>query len=182
MAFVGTIQNFLFSRIINIYTWTSVRFEFPRWFSGKESTCNSGDSGSISGPERSPGGGNSNPLQYSCLENSMAREAWQAAELGVTRSQTQLTTKSTPSEWDSHRRIWGLALPGRLSPEKRELFLWGIPTSKGVLTLLGLSCPGPGGKCGISQLQAWSLVNKFVFQRPWGTHSSSNQIQGEILL
>ena len=52
----------------------------PRWHSGKESACNAGDtrdSGSISGLERSSGVGNDNPLQYSCLENSMDRGAWQ---------------------------------------------------------------------------------------------------------
>ena len=47
----------------------------PRWFSGKESACNAGDSGSIPRLGRSPGGGNGNPLQYSCLENTMDRLA-----------------------------------------------------------------------------------------------------------
>ena len=42
---------------------------------GKESTCSAGDPGSISGLGRSPGEGNSNPLQYSCLENPMDRGA-----------------------------------------------------------------------------------------------------------
>ena len=42
-----------------------------RWHSGEESTCNAGDPGSIPGLERSPGVRNGNPLQYSCLENSM---------------------------------------------------------------------------------------------------------------
>ena len=45
---------------------------------GKESAFNAGDLGSILGLERSPGEGNGNPLQYSCLENSMDRGAWQA--------------------------------------------------------------------------------------------------------
>ena len=44
---------------------------------GKESACNAGDPGSISGLGRSPGEGNSSPLQYSCLENPMDRGAWQ---------------------------------------------------------------------------------------------------------
>ena len=43
----------------------------PRWLSGKESACQAGDMGSISGLERCPGEGNGNPLQYSCLENPM---------------------------------------------------------------------------------------------------------------
>ena len=42
---------------------------FPGGSGGKESTCNAGDLGSISGLQRSPGGGHGNPLQYSCLEN-----------------------------------------------------------------------------------------------------------------
>ena len=48
----------------------------PRWFSGKESACNAGDSGSIPRLVRSPGGGNGNTLQYSRLENPMERVAW----------------------------------------------------------------------------------------------------------
>ena len=43
---------------------------------GKASACNAGDLGSIPGSGRSPGEGNGNPLQYSCLENPMDREAW----------------------------------------------------------------------------------------------------------
>ena len=43
---------------------------------GKESSHNAGDPGSIPGSESSPGEGNGHPLQYSCLENSMEREAW----------------------------------------------------------------------------------------------------------
>ena len=45
------------------------------------------DAGSIPGSGRSPGEGNGNPLQYSCLENSMDRGAWQAAVRGVAKSQ-----------------------------------------------------------------------------------------------
>ena len=54
----------------------------------KESACHMGDLGSVSGLGRSPGEGNSNPLQYSCLENSMNRGAWQATVHGVVRSRT----------------------------------------------------------------------------------------------
>ena len=52
---------------------------FPRWLSGKQPACSAGDAedaGLIPGSERSPGGGNGNPLQYSCLENPMDRGAW----------------------------------------------------------------------------------------------------------
>ena len=48
------------------------------------------DMGLIPGSGRSPGGGNDNPLQYSCLENPMDRGVWQATVHRVTKSQTQL--------------------------------------------------------------------------------------------
>ena len=47
--------------------------------------------GSIPGSGRSPGGGNGNPLQFSCLENPIDRGAWWAAIQGVTKSQTRLS-------------------------------------------------------------------------------------------
>ena len=47
-----------------------------------------GDTDSISGSGRSPGGGNGNPLQYSCLENPVDRGVWQATVLRVAKSQT----------------------------------------------------------------------------------------------
>ena len=50
------------------------------------SACNAGDLGSIPGLGRSPGEGNDNPLQYSCLENPMDKGAWQAAVHGVAKS------------------------------------------------------------------------------------------------
>ena len=57
----------------------------------KASACNAGDLGLISGSGRSPGEGNGNPLQYSCLENPMDRGAWWATVHGVAKSQTQLS-------------------------------------------------------------------------------------------
>ena len=50
-------------------------FGFPWWLSGKESTCNAEDPGSILGLGRSPGGGYGNPLQYSCLENPQGQRS-----------------------------------------------------------------------------------------------------------
>ena len=51
---------------------------FPGGSDGKESACIVGDPGSIPESGRSPGEGNGNPLQYSCLENSMNRRVWRA--------------------------------------------------------------------------------------------------------
>ena len=62
---------------------------------GKESACNAGDLGSIPGSGRSPGEGNDNPLQYSCLENLMDRGAWQAIVYGVARVRHDLVTKES---------------------------------------------------------------------------------------
>ena len=53
------------------------------------------DTGQIPGSGRSPGGRHGNPLQYSCLENSMDRGAWGATVHGVTKSRTQLNRLST---------------------------------------------------------------------------------------
>ena len=50
----------------------------PRWLNGKESTCIAGDMGLIPELGRSPGKGNGNPLQYSCLGNPLGRGAWWA--------------------------------------------------------------------------------------------------------
>ena len=60
----------------------------PWWLSGKKPARNAGHLGSIPGLGRSSGGGHGNPLQYSCLENSMDRGALQATVHGVTQSQT----------------------------------------------------------------------------------------------
>ena len=62
---------------------------FPGGASGKEPTCDAGDIMrycSIPESGRSPGEGNGNPLQYSCLENPMDREAWWATVHTVTES------------------------------------------------------------------------------------------------
>ena len=58
----------------------------------KESSCNSGDLGLIPGSERSPGEGNGNPIQDSCLENSMHRGAQQVTVQGITRVGHDLVT------------------------------------------------------------------------------------------
>ena len=62
----------------------------------KESACNIGDPGLITGSERSSGEGNGNSLQYSCLENPMDRGDWQGTVHGVIKSQTQLSDWTEP--------------------------------------------------------------------------------------
>ena len=59
---------------------------------GKESACSVGGQGLIPGSGRSPGKGNGNPLQYSCLENPLDGGAWQATVHGVAKSRTWLNS------------------------------------------------------------------------------------------
>ena len=66
---------------------------FPGGSDGKASACNAGDLCSIPGLGRSPGEGNGNPLQHSCLENPMDRGAWQATVHGVAIVGNNLATK-----------------------------------------------------------------------------------------
>jgi len=61
---------------------------FPTGLDGKESACSAEDLGSIPGLGGSPGKGNGNPLQYSCLENPMDRGAWRTTVHEFTKSQT----------------------------------------------------------------------------------------------
>ena len=86
--------------LMSLETWSSYWVKetrennLPRWFSGKESTCKASDLGLIIGSGRSPGGGNANPLQYSCLGKPMDRETWEATDHGVAKCWTWLQLKN----------------------------------------------------------------------------------------
>ena len=71
-------------------SWILGISRFPGGSEGKASAYNARDPGSIPGLGRSPGEGNGNPLQYSCLENSMDGGAWWATVHGVAKSRTRL--------------------------------------------------------------------------------------------
>ena len=75
---------------------------FPGVSDGNESACNVGHPGSVPGLGRSPGGGNGNPLQYSCLENPMDRGDWWATVLGVSRVGHNLETNPPPNRGITH--------------------------------------------------------------------------------
>ena len=75
------------------HTHTHKTRGFPGGSDCEESTCNATDLGSIPGSGRSPGQKNVYPLQYSCLDNSMDRGAWQETLHGVTKGRTQLSNK-----------------------------------------------------------------------------------------
>ena len=70
---------------IQVFVWT------PGGTDDKVSSYNAGDPGSIPGSGRSPGEGNGNPLQYSCLGNPMDEGAWEATVHGVAKSRTRLS-------------------------------------------------------------------------------------------
>ena len=79
----------------------------PRWLSGKECACNAGDTDLIPELGRSPGEGNGNPLQYSCLVNTMSRRAWGAIVYGIVK-------ESDTTEWLNKNINWEI-LPAALS-------------------------------------------------------------------
>ena len=64
------------SGTIELVVCISLIIDFPGGSDGKKSAYNEGDLGSIPGSGRSPGEGNGNPFQYSCLENPTDGEAW----------------------------------------------------------------------------------------------------------
>ena len=76
-------RKFAYSNLFFIGQLLSYFLGFPCGSTGKEYTCNARDLGSIHGLGRSPGKGNGNPLQYSCLENSMDRGAWTKSRTGL---------------------------------------------------------------------------------------------------
>ena len=78
-----------YSGLENFMDYT-VHVGFPGGSEVKVSACNAEDLGSIPGSGRSPGEGNGNPLQYSCLENTMDGGAWWATVHGFRKSQTRL--------------------------------------------------------------------------------------------
>ena len=80
---------------LNTLTFILFNRGFPGSSDSKESAYNAGNLGSIPGLGRSPGEGNGNPLQYSCLENPMDRGAWWATVHGVTQSWTRLNAQHT---------------------------------------------------------------------------------------
>ena len=78
-------DSFIFQQNPNNWTQLSNYTHFPGGSDSKASACNAGDLGSIPGSGRSPGEGNGNLLQYSCLENSMDRGTQQAMVIGLQR-------------------------------------------------------------------------------------------------
>ena len=83
---------------------------FPHSSVGKSSACNAGDPGSTPGSGRSPGEGNGNPLQYSCLENPKDRGAWQTTVHGISRVGHNSATKPPPKPLKNRKATLTLIL------------------------------------------------------------------------
>ena len=105
---LAELQNSSSGRRFVLLDFTTVRLRgFPGGSDGKESACNAGDPGSNPGLGRSPGEGNGNPLQYSCLENPTHRGAWRATVHGVAKSQTRQSDEYTQSDFTAESRLNG---------------------------------------------------------------------------
>ena len=112
---------------------------FPWWLSGKESTCNAGDVGSIPGRGRCPRKGNGNPVQYSCLGNPMVRgvgglQSIELQELDTTKQlnyhqpivRSQVCPRSCQdpkSHWERSTSVWRWCIRRAWSLRDLDLFL-----------------------------------------------------------
>ena len=107
------------------------------------------DMGSMPGLGRSHGGGNGNPLQYSCLENPMDRGVWWATVLEVAKSQTQLSDETTTTRVK-------YPVPCSVSPQLEWMDV--LKGKNYVLVTVGSLAPGPGSsipKC----VMYWELIH-----------------------
>ena len=100
----------------HIYTPKYTHTHFPHSSVGKESVCNAGDLGSITGSGRPPGKGNGNPLQCSCLENPMDRGVWWATVHGVQFSHSVMSD-SFLTPWTTAHQA-SLSITNSWSPPK----------------------------------------------------------------
>ena len=82
---------YILLRIAYLLSYNKYKCDFPAFSEVKNPPAHAGDPSSIPGLGRSPGEGNDNPLQYSCLQNPMDRGAWWAIVHGVAKSWTQLS-------------------------------------------------------------------------------------------
>ena len=106
----------------------------PRWLRDEESACNAGDASSNLGSGRSPGEGNGNPLQHSCLDNPMDRGTWQVTSLKGHKEED--ITEQLNSNNSSSKRKEGLK---EATWHNRKFLLGrtGVPGSSPILSPLG---------------------------------------------
>ena len=106
---ISSLINLLISQM-DLSLFSLEWWDFPGGSECKQSACNAGGLGSISGLGISSGEGKGYPLQYSCLKKSMDRGAWQTTVPGVAKSQTQLrdfhTLQSGVAETVRYEKCW----------------------------------------------------------------------------
>ena len=120
--------------------WWSENICFPGSSDSKESACNEGDLGPIPGLGRSPGEGNGNLLQHSCLENSVDRRAWLATVHGVTKSWTQLSDWAIWQRLQTNQDLTGsltrfsvrshMSVSCTFFPENYRVYFWSITSPR----------------------------------------------------
>ena len=132
----------------------------PWWPSGKESACSAGDKGSIPGSGRSPGKGNGNSLQYSCLENPMDRGAWWATVHGSQTVSYNLATRQQQSTWQVLKYFWAEYF--KHFPEGLKRWFMQTPTWTGASQVV-LVVKNPPANAG----DAWD--KKIPWRRAWQT-------------
>ena len=121
-SFCSLLSVYQVVSLLSIHKGQQRAFSVPKGFpcdsTGKEPACNVGDMGSILGLGRSPGEGNCNPLQYSCLENSMDRRVGQAAVHGIAESNMTVWLTFTffhfrlnkPNLWGSFKKLHSMPI------------------------------------------------------------------------
>ena len=153
---------------------------FPGGVSGKESTCssssvrkesacNAGDLGSVPGWGRSPGEGNGNPLQYSCLRIPWTEEPCRLQSMGLQESDTTERLSAAPTQQMPDRReTWFDSWMGKI-PWRRKyssILTWGIPSTEesgGLQSIGPLELDASEWLSTHTQLISWSsahLINK----------------------
>ena len=109
-----------------------IAYGLPCSSDGNESACSAGDPGLIPGLRRFPGEGNGNPLQYSCLENSMDRGTWRATVHRVAKSWTWLSHKGASSQGCgfSSGHVWMWELDYKESWASKNWCFWTVVLDK----------------------------------------------------
>ena len=108
LRFQLTTSNFTNQWILILILLSNGAWGFPAGSVVKNLPANAGDSGSIPGSGRSPGEGNGNPLQYSCLGNPMDRGVWQATVRGVTKESDTTQELNNSEQMELKHFIIGL--------------------------------------------------------------------------
>ena len=154
--------------ILQLYLWQfgNTTSYFPGGSDSKESACNTGDSGSFAGSGRSSGEGNGYPLHYSCLENSVDREAWWAEIHGVAKSPTWLIDFNTftlsLSHWTVNLTLLILSHFPRFWHTQYLVFSWCVCAWPCLALCDPMNCSLPGSSVhGISQARILEWVAIF---------------------